>query len=175
MVPQQIIVLSSLVLLSTTSAFSASPRTTLGALLSSSRSASARSVGAVWMDDETDESLPEGSIFWMARATNCANSEICDLDEAQSCLDELSRVPLVDLASDKADAVSEVVANLRSKIETATQPEISPFQLTMGAVNVAAAAYVACALWHDVSGTASTSLAAVDDSVLSCFDFYTML
>merc|ERR1739844_58189 len=116
-------------------------------------------------------------IFWMARATNCANSEICDLEEAQSCLDELSRVPLVDLASDKADAVSEVVANLRSKIETAatTKPEISPFQLTMGAVNVAAAVYVACALLHDVSGTASTSLAAVDDSVLSCFDFYTML
>lgn len=161
---------SSLLLLATTSAFSASRASRP---LTPSVSSSSLKVGAIWDNEITDE----GSVFWMARASSCANSETCDLEEAETCLEGLSRINIANMANEKASAVSEVVANLRSKLLVNNENEneaeaISPFQVTMGAMNVVAGMYVAYAVLHDCSAGSSIPL---DDSILSCFDAYTML
>mmetsp|Transcript_18210 Transcript_18210/g.37546 ORF Transcript_18210/g.37546 Transcript_18210/m.37546 type:complete len:172 (-) Transcript_18210:163-678(-) len=164
------IAFSSLLLLVSTSAFSASraPRP-----LKPSVSSSSLNVGAVW----DNENSAEGSVLWMARATSCVNSDTCDLEEAETCLEGLSRINISNMAIEKASAVSQVVANLRSKLLANTENEkeaeaISPFQATMGAMNVVAGMYVAYAVLHDCSAGSSIPF---DDSVLSCFDAYSML
>ncbi len=158
----------SLLLLVSTSAFSAS-----SAARPLKPSVTSLNVGAVWDNESPDE----GRVFWMARATSCTNSETCDLEEAETCLEGLSRINISNMASEKASAVSEVVANLRSKLLANTENEketeaISPFQATMGAINVAAGMYMAYAVLHDCSAGSSIPF---DDSVLSCFDAYSML
>ena len=161
-----------LLLSTTTSAFSVSK------FHRSIRVVSTPSTSSLNVASFDNDPTTEGNVLWINRAIHCANSESCDLEEAETCLEELSHIKMIDLASEKATAVSEVVASLRRKIEdgdSQLQSEIkaiSPFQATMGAMNVVAGVYVACALLHDFSAGASIPL---DDSVLSCFETYTML
>lgn len=156
---RKIIALSSLLLL-TTSAFSARKSSQLVRSSSSSSSSSsspsfALYAGAVVMDDGSDEQ--DVDVFLMNRATNCANSEeTCSLEEAQAYLEDvlLMQKDCLDVTLEKnpllcenVDAVSEVVAGLRVKIES-ERTRLAPVKATVNAVNVLVGAYVFATLLH---------------------------
>merc|ERR1719343_1851534 len=141
------------------------------------RRSSELGVGAVYNIEENTNHNLEGGIFWMTRATNCANSEICDLEEAQTCLEHVSKIDVMDLATEKATAVREVVANLRQKIEDTTEtqtaivetPALTPYQMVMTGMNLMAGTYMLCALLSDTSAADAAGLSVDVDTVFSCF------
>jgi hypothetical protein len=104
----------SLLLLSSSSAFTANVRTV--------RRLAPLHVGATWdwKNDANDES------FFLQQAQSCASSDSCSLEHAQVCLDNMIRIQsgcssgsLVgsEVCEDVYDAAS-IVGNLREKIDT---------------------------------------------------------
>ena len=89
-----------------------------------SRSLAPLNVGAAieWNPEHEDES------FLMQRAVACANSEVCSLEDARVCLDDVIHIQsgcatgsVLGDACQNVDSVVEVVANLRAKIEAKTK------------------------------------------------------
>lgn len=154
---QRIINFLSLLLV-TTSAFSS--RTVVQP--SVRQSSSALEAGAVWTDNDNNNDN-----FLMSRAIDCANSETCSLEEAQSYLDDM--VQHIQM-NENADAATEVVANLRQKIE-AEGNEMTLFRTTTTAMNVVAGMYVVYAILHDVSAVPNVP---VDAPMMAAFDAYTL-
>lgn len=141
---QTVIALSSLLLVPT-SAFSARKASQL---VRSSPSTSALEVGAVWTEDD--------DAFLMSRASSCADgSETCSLEEAQSYLDDilmmqkdcldatLSNNPICN----NVDVVSDVVANLRQKIDI-ERTKFVPMKATAELTNVLIGMYVVSTIMH---------------------------
>lgn len=165
---QTILALSSLLLVGTL-AFSTP------ALSSSSKTNSALSVGAVWTDDSDENN----DMFLMSRATACANSETCSLEEAQNYLDDIlmTQMDCLDqtLASsssalcENVDVVSEVVANLRQKIQV-ERAKIAPVRATVHFANVMVGVYVVSTILH---GFAAVPNVPVDAPVFTSFDTVT--
>jgi hypothetical protein len=174
--PQRIINFSFLLLV-TTSAFSArtvlQPSVRPSSIICGSRpstpyaSPSALEAGAVWINDDDNE--PERSnIFLMNRAIACANSETCSLEEAQSYLNDM--MLQIQTMNENVDAATEVVANLRQKIE-AEGNEMTLFRTTTNTMNVVAAMYVVYAILHDFSAVPNVP---VEAPMISAFDVYTL-
>ena len=135
-------------------------------LVSTTETSSALNVGTVWFDDD------ESNLNWIPRANDCLNSESCELEEAQTCLNNLAEVTLSDLPSKDASAVSKAIANLRQKIKTTQrleqQQSATSYHGISNAMNVIAVAYVVWAILHDMG----SSELLVDNSAMSCFDAY---
>jgi len=149
---QRIIALSFLMLVAAT-AFSARKASQL---VRSSVCPSALNAGAVYLDDESIEE----NIFLMSRASACANSESCSLDDAETYLNDVltTQMECLDvtianansiLCDDVAD-VAEVVASLRFKIE-AEQSRLAPIKTVTNVVNVAVGIYVVSMIIHGLS------------------------
>mmetsp|Transcript_23528 Transcript_23528/g.50063 ORF Transcript_23528/g.50063 Transcript_23528/m.50063 type:complete len:298 (-) Transcript_23528:177-1070(-) len=167
---QRVVVLSSLLLVAT-SAFSTRKASQLAANNNKhTSSSSSLNVGAVWMDDDEQDG------FLMSRASACADSESCSLEEAQTYLDDILHVQMDCIGGaaaatnsaicENVDVVSEVVANLRQKIETERR-KIVPVRATVDLFNVALGVYVVSAILH---GVAAVPNVPVDAPVFSSFD-----
>lgn len=168
---QTILVLSSLLLVST-SAFSAQKASQLvrPSASSSASSSSVLHVGAVWTDENENDS------FSMTRATACADgSETCSLEEAQAYLDDILMmqkdcldVTLSDNSPlcENVDVVIDVVANLRQKIST-ERTKIAPVKATVHLTNVLVGVYVVSTILH---GFAAVPNVPVDAPMFSSFD-----
>mmetsp|Transcript_41231 Transcript_41231/g.45971 ORF Transcript_41231/g.45971 Transcript_41231/m.45971 type:complete len:191 (+) Transcript_41231:123-695(+) len=177
---QRIINLLSLLLVET-SAFST--RTVVqpsGAVRPSPRvsSPSALNVGAVWSDDEIvddHDNDTANNLLLLNSASDCAKSETCSLEEARSYLDDLEEQIQ---RNENVDAATEVVTNLRQKIDTEGQEELSLFRVTTTVVNVASAVYVVYAILHDFNYDVSVvsdvvpTLTIDDAPMLAAFDEY---
>jgi len=148
----RIIALSSLMLVVAT-AFSARKASQL---VRSPVCPSALNAGAVLLDDESSEE----NIFLMSRASACAHSESCSLDEAESYLNDVltTQMECLDvtianansiLCEDVAD-VAEVVSGLRFKIE-AERSRLAPIKTVTNAVNIAVGIYVVSMMIHGFS------------------------
>jgi len=166
---QPIITLSFL-LLTTASAFSSQKASEL--VRSSSSSSSALNVGAVFMDDNNEQG--NTGVFLMSSAAACSNSETCSLEEAQSFLDDvlMMQKDCFDMTvagiqspiCENVDAVAEVVANLRGKIELERS---KPVKATVNAVNVVVGMYVVSTILH---GFAAVPNVPVDSPLFTNFD-----
>lgn len=144
---QRIIALSTLMLVAA-SAFSARKSSQL---VRSSQCPSALNAGAVWMDEDAEDT------YLMSRATACANSETCSLDEAESYLNDVLKAQRdcldVTIANanralcDDVAGAAEVVASLRFKIE-AERKRLAPIKAVTNLANVAVGIYVVSAIVH---------------------------
>lgn len=163
---QRIVALSSLFLVAT-SAFSARK----ASQLVRNPSSSSLRAGAVIMDDDEMDS----SVFLMSQATACANSETCSLEEAQSYLDDVLSVQKDCLSGavaagnnalcENVDAVVEVVANLRQKIQT-EQRKVAPVKASVHLVNLVMGVYVVNTILHGFSAVPDVPFEApIFDSV----------
>ncbi len=129
--------------------------------VSMTKTFSALYVGAVYSDDD------ESNLF----LNECLNSERCELEEAQMCLDHLSEITLDDLTSNNASAITGAIEKLRQKIEITQQIQSAAlYQRMSNAMNVIAVAYVVWAIFHDIGG----SELSVDNSVMSYIDAYSI-
>jgi hypothetical protein len=165
---QLIITLSSLLLVTTT-AFSTRKASQL--VRSSPSPSFALNAGAVVMDDTDNEQDGGTDIFLMNRATACANSETCSLEEAQTYLEDIILMQkdcldatLQDIQNplcENVDVVAEVVAGLRSKIE------LERSRVTVNALNVAVGVYVVSTILH---GFAAVPNVPVDAPFFTSFD-----
>ena len=164
----QTILATSLTLLVTTSAFSGQKGSQL--VRSPSPSSSALFVGAVWTDDN------ENDTFLMNRATACGDgSESCSLEEAESYLHDILTIQKDCLAvatnselCENVDVVSEVVANLRQKI-TVERNKIAPVKATVHLVNLMVGVYVVSTILH---GFAAVPNVPVDAPMFTSFDAF---
>lgn len=170
---QEIIALSCL-LMAAASAFSSPKSNHLVRRLSP-----ALNVGAVWLEEndqpdsiqfnikadelslqevlaeevEVTESSAVLMFHLLSRAKAYTNSESCNLDEVQSCLDDLliqKEILAPSLASDKADTVEEVVANLQQKIDAErTQLAFAraPIQVASALVSMSVVYGITIGLW----------------------------
>ena len=167
-----IIALSSLLLV-TTSAFSARKASQLVRSSSSASPSFELNAGTVVMDDSNDE---QDDVFLMSRASACANSETCSLEEAQAYLEDVLLMQkdcldatLEDIQNplcENVDAVAEVVAGLRGKIE-AEQSRLAPAKATVNAVNLLVGVYVVSTIIH---GFAAVPNVPVDAPFINSFD-----
>lgn len=170
---QKTIALTSLLLVATT-AFSARKASQL--VRSSSSPSFALNAGAVVMDDSNDEQDGGNDVFLMSRATACANSETCSLEEAQNYLEDVLLMQkdcldatLQDIQNplcENVDAVAEVVSGLRSKIE-AERSRLAPVRATVNVVNVVVGVYVVSTILH---GFAAVPNVPVDAPFFTSFD-----
>ena len=164
----QTILATSLTLLVTTSAFSGQKGSQL--VRSPSTSSSALFVGAVWTDDN------ENDTFLMNRATACGDgSESCSLEEAESYLHDILTIQKDCLAvatnselCENVDVVSEVVANLRQKI-TLERNKVAPVKATVHLVNLIVGVYVVSTILH---GFAAVPNVPVDAPMFTSFDAF---
>jgi hypothetical protein len=171
---QRIIALSSLLLIAA-SAFSAQKTSELARSPSTTTSSA---LNAVFVDDGSNNDELDGGVFSMSRASACANSETCSLDEAQSYLQDILMIQkdCLDVtlsASNSAlcenvDTVVEVVANLRQKIDI-ERKRVAPVKATINFFNGIVGVYVVFSILH---GFAAVPNVPVDAPMFSSFDTF---
>lgn len=167
---QRIVALSSL-LLATASAFSATSTCRSPSVATSA--STALNAATAWMDDDEPRDL-----FLMSSAAACASSESCSLEEAQSYLDDIlmTQIDCLDVAvasrssalCENVDAVTEVVANLRVKIELERR-RLNPVKIAVNAANLALGVYVISTIMH---GVAVVPNVPVDAPMFTSFDTF---
>lgn len=173
MAPQQlqrIIALSSLLLV-TTSAFSATSNCRSPSIATAA--STALNAATAWMDDDEPRDL-----YLMSSAAACASSESCSLEEASSYLDDIlmTQIDCLDVAvasrsaalCENVDAVTEVVANLRVKIELERRRQ-TPVKVAVNAANLALGVYVMSIILH---GVAAVPNVPVDAPMFTNFDTF---
>jgi len=169
---QRIIALSSLLLIAA-SAFSAQKTS-----IQSPSTPTSSALNAVFVDDGSNNDELNGNIFLMSRASACADSESCSLDEAQNYLQDILMIQkdCLDVtlsASNSAlcenvDIVVEVVANLRQKIDI-ERKRVAPVKATVNLFNGMVGVYVVFSILH---GLAAVPNVPVDAPMFTSFDAF---
>jgi len=126
-----------------------------------------------------EEEEQDSNFFLMSRASVCASSDTCSLEENQSYLDAIliAQIDCIGgaMASsnsalcENVDVVVDVVANLRQKIEVQRRA-IAPVKATVHLVNLVMGVYVVSTIMH---GFAAVPNVPVDAPMFSSFDTFT--
>jgi hypothetical protein len=112
-------------------------------------------VGIAWEDYDDVTS----SDFMMLRAEACANSELCPLEEAQVCLDEILHIQKQCVGSgvlstsaicQNVDVTADIVSKLRQKIEVESR-RLAPIRAGLNLVNLLLGFTIANMVLHGIA------------------------